>query len=85
MMSLVAQIVLHPVPKRGRVINIFRDKTSLVRSKKLKKVIESIKEIELKIGKKPIDLEFAIDKSGNVNIFQIRPLTTIEIGKKYLH
>ena len=61
----------------GRVINIFRDKTSLVRSKKLKKVIESIKEIELKIGNKPIDLEFAIDKSGNVNIFQIRPLTTI--------
>ena len=66
----------------GRVINIFRDKTSLVRSKKLKKVIESIKEIELKIGNKPIDLEFAIDKSGNVNIFQIRPLTTIRNWKK---
>ena len=54
----------------GRVINIFRNKTSAIRSNKLKKVIESTKEIELKIGIKPIDLEFAIDKSGNVNIFK---------------
>ena len=66
----------------GRVINIFRNKTSAIRSNKLKKVIESTKEIELKIGIKPIDIEFAIDKSGNVNIFQIRPLTTVRNWKK---
>ena len=66
----------------GRVINIFRDETNFIRSKKLKKVVESTKEIELKIGEKYIDLEFAIDKKGNVNIFQIRPLSTIKNWKK---
>ncbi len=66
----------------GRVINIFRDDTNGIRSQKLKKVIESTKEIELKIGVKPIDLEFALDKNGNVNIFQIRPLTTFKNWKK---
>ena len=43
---------------------------------------EVAKEIEQKIGLKPIDLEFAIDKNGNVNIFQIRPLTTSKNWKK---
>ena len=66
----------------GRVINVFRDETNFIRSKKLKKVIESTKEIELKIGKKYIDLEFAIDKKSNVNIFQIRPLSTLKNWKK---
>ena len=66
----------------GRVINIFRDETKFVRSKNLKKVIDSTKEIESKIGVKPIDLEFAIDQKGVVNIFQIRPLTTIQNWKK---
>ena len=66
----------------GRVINIFRDETNFIRSKKLKKIIDSTKEIEIKIGKKHIDLEFAIDKKGNVNIFQIRPLTTLKNWKK---
>jgi len=66
----------------GRVINIFRDDTTGIRSHKLRKVIESTKEIEQKIGIKPIDLEFAIDKNGNVNIFQIRPLTTSKNWKK---
>ena len=64
-----------------RVINIFKDETFAIRSKKFKKIIEAAKEIESKIGDEPIDLEFAIDKNGNVNIFQIRPLTTIKIGK----
>ena len=54
-----------------RVINIFRDEVSGIRSKKLRKVIESTKEIENKIGIRPIDLEFAIDKNENVNIFKL--------------
>ncbi len=66
----------------GRVINIFRDDVSGVRSKKLKKVIESTQEIERRIGIRPIDLEFAIDKNGILNIFQIRPLTTSKNWKK---
>tara|TARA_X000000950_G_scaffold288281_1_gene404270 strand:+ start:1336 stop:3690 length:2355 start_codon:yes stop_codon:yes gene_type:complete len=66
----------------GRVINIFRDDVSGVRSKKLKKVIESTQEIERRIGTRPIDLEFAIDKNGILNIFQIRPLTTSKNWKK---
>ncbi len=66
----------------GRVINIFKDDVSGVRSKKLKKVIESTQEIERRIGIRPIDLEFAIDKNGILNIFQIRPLTTSKNWKK---
>ncbi len=66
----------------GRVINIFRDEITGIRSKKLKKVIESTKEIENKINLRPIDLEFAIDRNGDVNIFQIRPLTTYKKWKK---
>ena len=66
----------------GRVINIFKDEINGIRSNKLKKIIESTKEIESKIGVKPIDLEFAIDKYDDVNIFQIRPLTTIKNWKK---
>ncbi len=66
----------------GRVINIFRDDVIGVRSKKLRKVIESTQEIERRIGVRPIDLEFAIDNEGILNIFQIRPLTTSKNWKK---
>ena len=62
----------------GRVINIYKNETSGLRSKKFNKIIESIKEIEKKIGQQPIDLEFGIDRNYKVNLFQIRPITTLK-------
>ena len=43
---------------------------------KFKKIIESIKEIEDKIGNKALDVEFALSEDNKVNILQIRPLST---------
>lgn len=60
----------------GRVINIFKKNYSGLRSIKFKKIIESVKEIEKKIGNKAIDIEFAITADNKVNILQIRPLST---------
>tara|TARA_B100001057_G_scaffold500744_1_gene617518 strand:+ start:292 stop:2649 length:2358 start_codon:yes stop_codon:yes gene_type:complete len=60
----------------GRVINIFKKNYSGLRSTKFKKIIESVKEIEKKIGDKALDIEFAITADNKVNILQIRPLST---------
>ncbi len=60
----------------GRVINIFKKNYSGLRSTKFKKIIESVKEIEKKIGNKALDIEFAITADNKVNILQIRPLST---------
>ena len=60
----------------GRVINIFKKNFNGLRSKKFKKIVESIKEIEIKIGNKALDIEFALSEDNKVNIFQIRPLST---------
>jgi len=66
-----------------RVINIFRDEIKNIRSNNLKKIINATKEIEKKIGIYPIDIEFCINKNGQVYILQIRPLTTIKNWKKF--
>ena len=46
------------------------------------KIIYSVKEIENKIKNAKIDIEFAINKKGIVNIFQIRPISTTRNWKK---
>ena len=68
----------------GRVINIYKHKFLGLRSKKFKKIVISIKEIEKKIGKNvKLDVEFALDKVGKLNIFQIRPITTTQNWKLF--
>ena len=68
----------------GRVINIYKHKFLGLRSKKKKKIVISIKEIEKKIGKNvKLDVEFALDKVGKLNIFQIRPITTTQNWKLF--
>ena len=52
----------------GRVINILKQNSKGLRTKKFKIIIESIKEIEKKISNKALDIEFALDKNGIVNI-----------------
>ena len=67
----------------GRAINIFRNNYKGLRSKNFKKVLNSIKEIESRIGNLPIDVEFAIDNKGILNIFQIRPISTKKKWKEF--
>jgi phosphohistidine swiveling domain-containing protein len=69
--------------KSFRVINIYKKKFLGLRSKKFKKIISAVREIEKKIGLIPIDIEFAIDNKGFVNIFQIRPLSTSKNWEKF--
>lgn len=49
--------------------------------KEFKNLVEAIKEIQLIIPNMVLDIEFAIKKSGEVVIFQVRPLT-MNLGKK---
>ncbi len=60
----------------GRVINILKQNYLGLRSEKFRSIVLAVKEIELKIGSRPLDIEFAIDKEKKVNIFQIRPIST---------
>ena len=66
----------------GRVINIFKQNFVGLRSAKFKKIIRAIKEIESKVGEVGLDIEFAIDSFKNVNIFQIRPISTTKNWNK---
>ena len=69
--------------KSSRVIYIYKKNIKGLRSANFLKIIKAIKEIENKISSTPIDVEFAIDKKGKVNIFQIRPLSTLKNWKKF--
>ena len=64
------------------VYNIYKRRFDGLRSKKFKKILLSIREIEQKISKIPIDVEFALDDKGIVNLFQIRPISTSSNWKK---
>ncbi len=66
----------------GRVLYIYKNEKNHLRSKKFKKIIYSIKELEKKIGDYPLDIEFGLDKKNNFFIFQFRPLSTHKKWKK---
>ena len=66
----------------GRVLNVFKNQTREIRSKKFKKIISSIKELEKKIGNYPLDIEFGLNKKNQFYIFQVRLLTTFKKWKK---
>jgi len=66
----------------GRVLNVFKNQTREIRSKKFKKIIFSIKELEKKIGNYPLDIEFGLNKKNQFFIFQVRLLSTFKKWKK---
>ena len=66
----------------GRVLNVFKHKLTGIRSKKFKRIIISIKELEKKIGDRPLDIEFGLNKENKFFIFQVRPLSTYKKWKK---
>lgn len=65
----------------SQVVKIFHDKSSKL-SKKFEKLISSIKEIETIYRKFSLDIEFAISKSNEVIIFQVRPITFLRNKKQ---
>ena len=66
----------------GRVLNVFKNQTKEIRSKKFKNIISSIKELEKKIGNQPLDIEFGLNNKNKFYIFQVRLLTTFKQQKK---
>ena len=61
----------------NKVVKIFRSPSTKI-NKKFRKIIESIKEIEGIFNQYYLDIEFALTKSNEVVIFQVRPITFIK-------
>lgn len=60
----------------NNVVKIFRDSTKI--DKKFSKIIESVKEIENIFKQYSLDIEFALTKSNEIVIFQVRPITFLK-------
>ena len=65
-----------------RVLHVSRNSNKNIRSIKFKKIIDAIKKIEKIYKFKPLDIEFALNKSFKVFILQIRPISTSFKWKK---
>jgi len=49
-----------------------------IRSVRIQKMHALIRNLETVFGRRPMDVEFAIDRSGVAHVFQVRPITTSE-------
>ena len=58
----------------NRTLYIYRNSTESVKSPRFKKLIEAVKELELKSKKQFLDIEFSIDKDLNLYLFQYRSM-----------
>lgn len=65
-----------------RVLYAHKNHLDKVKSQRFRPLVDAVKEIEEKIKKKPVDIEFAVDKKKNVNILQIRDISTKKKWKK---
>ena len=59
---------------KSRTLYILRDKVDSLRSNRFKKLISAVKEIEYITSFSKLDIEFGINKSNKIFIFQVRPL-----------
>lgn len=64
------------IDNNGKTIILFKKNYKEISflDKRLKKLIESVIEIEKVLGYDKLDIEFAIDKRGRIFTFQVRPL-----------
>ena len=62
----------------GNSIKIFRDTPIHLIPKKWKKLLRSIKEVELISNSGFLDIEFGIKKDNSIVIFQVRPITILK-------
>jgi glutamine kinase len=68
----------------SNTIKLFRSTPSKLISTKWKKLIISIQEIESIIGSEELDIEFGITKNNTIVIFQVRPITFLEVNSNKL-
>ena len=60
----------------NRTLYVHRDSTSKIRSERFKILISAVKELEILLGSKFLDIEFAIDKELKPHLLQVRAITT---------
>ncbi|MCX6799378.1 MAG: PEP-utilizing enzyme, partial [Candidatus Diapherotrites archaeon] len=61
------------VETKATRVSHFAEKRNI--PEKIRQLLEAVKEIETVVPKIALDIEFAVDKSGAVTIFQVRPIT----------
>ena len=60
----------------NRILYIYKNFNNQIKSKRFKKLIEYIKDLENKIGLDALDIEFAINKKLEIYLLQVRPIST---------
>ena len=63
-------------------LNVSRERINELRSQRFKKLLYSVKELELVLGSKYIDIEFVIDKKLNMYLLQVREISNKKIWNK---
>ena len=64
---------------------ISRKKTELIRSRRFKKLVEAVFELESYLSCEQLDIEFAIDQNDDIFLFQVRPITVGNQWTKHQH
>lgn len=62
----------------NKCLFVLRNKFEEMNSNRFKKLINAVRNIEVFLNKKYLDIEFAIDDEENIFIFQVRPITRID-------
>ena len=60
----------------NRILNIYKNFKNQIKSKRFKKLIIFVKDLEKKINNDHLDIEFAITKSFKIYLLQVRPIST---------
>ena len=61
----------------NKTLSIYRDKLNKLKSKRFRKLLFSVKEIEKELNIKYLDIEFGVNKKLEIFIFQVRPISKI--------
>ena len=62
----------------NRTLYIYRNQKNKLKSKRFKKLIECVKDLEKKLKSNFLDIEFGLTKDLKCYIFQVRPITKIK-------
>ena len=60
----------------NRILYIYKKFNNQIKSKRFKKLIDCIKDLEKKIGLDTLDIEFAINNKLEIYLLQVRPIST---------
>lgn len=60
----------------NRTLYVFRDAVGEIKSERFRSLFAAIQEIEVAVSDDCIDIEFALDRIGNVILFQVRQITS---------